>query len=395
MSVARRAGHLFLRAGEHALFPLLAVILAFLLGGLVVGATGNNPLNVYKALWVGSGFDYVFHWLPGNPFGVNEQLAAFNLQQTLNAMTPLILAGLCVAFAFRAGLFNIGGTGQFWVGGVFAFVVVTELDGLPGPLLIALALLAAILGGAIWAGIAGALKALRGAHEVITTIMLNWIAIYGGQYLFSLDGPLKGPTENPISVDIPQKAELPQVWGHIQGVHVGLFIALGAAVVFSLIFRRTTLGYEIRAVGANPDAARAGGISVGWMLVITMAISGAFAGLAGAGEVLGINHHIAYNEFNQPVQIGFTAIAVALLGRNTAIGTVFAALLFGALQSASNNLQGAFSVDLATALALIVQGIIVLVVSADYLIRLIIRRRGAQIAPPPAAAPAPTTQAPL
>jgi ABC-type uncharacterized transport system permease subunit len=393
VTVVRRAGSLFVRAGEHALFPLLAVALAFVMGGLVVGATGNNPLSVYKALWVGAGFDYPFHWLPGNPFGVNEQLAAFNLQQTLNAMTPLILAGLCVAFAFRAGMFNIGGTGQFWVGAVCGFVVAIYVD-VPGPVLIGLSIVAAILGGAIWAAIAGALKALRGAHEVITTIMLNWIAIYGGQYLFSLDGPLKGPTENPISVDVPARAELPQVWGTIQGVHVGLFIALGAALVFSLIFRRTTLGYEVRAVGANPDAARAGGISVGWILVITMALSGAFAGLAGGGEVLGINHHIAYNQFNTPVQIGFTGIAVALLGRNTALGTVFAALLFGALQSGSSNLQGAFSVDLATALSLIVQGMIVLFVSADYLIRLIIRRRGV-VAPPPAPGPVPTPEAPL
>ena len=175
---------------------------------------------------------------------------------------------------------------------------------------------------------------------------------------------------------------------------MGLFIALLAALIFSLIFRRTTLGYEVRAVGANPDAARAAGISVGWLLVITMAISGAFAGLAGAGEVLGINHHIAYSQFNTPVQIGFTGIAVALLGRNTALGTVFAALLFGAIQSGSNNLQGAFSVDLATALSLIVQGMIVLFVSADYLIRLIVRRRGA-VAPAEPPGPVPTAQAPL
>ena len=149
----------------------------------------------------------------------------------------------------------------------------------------------------------------------------------------------------------------------------------------------------MRAVGANPDAARAGGISVRWMLVVTMAISGAFAGLAGSGETLGINHHIASSQF-AVLQIGYTGIAVALLGRNTAIGTVFAALLFGALQSASNNLQGAFSVELAIALAYIVQGMIILFVSADYLIRLIVRRRGRAVAPV-APGPVPTAESPL
>jgi simple sugar transport system permease protein len=362
------------RAANSTLFPFLAVLLAFAMGGLVVLFTGNDPLNVYRALWVGAGFDYPFHWLPGNPLGVDTQLAAFNLQQTLNTTTPLILAGLAVAFAFRAGLFNIGGTGQYWAGGVMAFFIADEVPGLPGPLLIVIALLGGVLAGAAWGAIPGYLKAARGAHEVISTIMLNYIAIYIGQYLFGLNGPLKGPGENPISVDVPARAQYPQLWGDIQGVHTGLFIALGAAVVFSLIIRRTTLGYEVRAVGLNPDAARAGGIRVGRMLVITMAISGAFAGLAGTGEVLGVNHHVAANEF-LPLQIGFTGIAVALLGRNTAIGTVFSALLFGALISGSNNLQSAFSTDLATALAEIVQGMIILFVSAEFLIRLVIRRR--------------------
>jgi simple sugar transport system permease protein len=379
MGVLRAAGRGALRVLNHALFPAIAVIVAFGLAGVVVAITGNNPVSVYRGLWVGAGFDYPFHWLPGNPFGVDPALSAFNLQQTLNATTPLILAGLAVAFAFRAGLFNIGGTGQFWVGGIAAFFVADRLTDLPGPLLILLAVLSALATSAIYGAIPGYLKAWRGAHEVISTIMLNWIAIYVGQYLFS--GPLKAPGENPISPDLPEKTYYPQLWGDIQGVHIGLFVALGAAVVFSLIFRRSTLGYDVRAVGLNPEAARAGGVGVKRTIVLTMAISGAFAGLAGAGEVLGLNHHIASNEL-APVQIGFIGIAVALLGRNTAIGTVFAALLFGALQSGSNNLQAEFSPELATALSLIVQGIIVLLVSAEHLVRLVIRHRVKPDAPP-------------
>src|SRR5262249_6639119 len=137
LGVAVRA---VVRAANSTFFPFLAVLLAFAMGGLVVLLTGNDPLNVYKALWVGAGFDYPFHWLPGNPLGVDTQLAAFNLQQTLNTTTPLILAGLAVAFAFRAGLFNIGGTGQYWAGGVMAFFIADRLSGLPGPLLIGIAI---------------------------------------------------------------------------------------------------------------------------------------------------------------------------------------------------------------------------------------------------------------
>ena len=168
-------------------FSLLTVFLALIVGGLAMAFTGANPLSVYKDLIVGAGFDWPFHLIPGNPLGVEPLLAENNLVSTLVQFTPLVLTGLAVAFAFRCGLFNIGGTGQFWVGSVCALLVAQRVGGPTGMIA---ATLAAGIGGAIWAGLAGGLKAYRGAHEVITTIMLNWIAIYTTQYLFAVSGPL-------------------------------------------------------------------------------------------------------------------------------------------------------------------------------------------------------------
>lgn len=363
-----------------AKFPAIAVVIAFLVGGLVILLTGNNPLPVYSALARGAGLDY---FIGG---GDNPALAETNLIATLVTTIPYILAGLCVAFAFRAGLFNIGGTGQFFAGIVAAFWVADNTRSLPGVLIIVLALLASVVASGIYGAIPGVLKAYRGAHEVITTIMLNWIGLYVGLYLFGLGGPLKGATENPISEDIPSGAKLPIIWGNVQGLHIGIFIALAAAVAFSLIFKRTSFGYQVRATGFNPEAARAGGIAVKRTLIMTMAVSGIFAGLAGAIELLGIRYRISANSF--PVeQIGFIGIAVALLGRNSAIGCVLGGLLFGALRSGSQQLQGAFAADLAVPLADIVQGVIVLLVSGDLLVRWILRKRRANRAgestPPP------------
>lgn len=374
-----------------ALFPFIAVVVAFIVSGIVVLATGNNPIPVYQQLARGAGLDYLIGWIPGT--NVNMALAETNLISTLVTSTPYILAGLCVAFAFRAGMFNIGGTGQFFAGMVTAFWIADSAKNLPGIVIVLLALLGAVVASGIYGAIPGYLKAYRGAHEVITTIMLNWIAIYFGQYLFGLGGPLKGPTENPISVDVPDRAKFPIFWGDVQGLHVGLFLALAAAVVFWLIFKRTSFGYQVRATGFNPEAARAGGINVKRTIILTLATSAIFAGLAGAIEVLGVRYRISSNTFSVE-QIGFIGIAVALLGRNTAIGCVLGALLFGALRSGSQQLQGAFSADLAVPLADIVQGVIVLLVSADLLIRWILTRRHATHAAPgepPPALPPPTT----
>lgn len=369
-----------------AMFPLIAVVVAFVVSGIVVLATGRNPLPVYRGLWSGAGLDYLYGWIPGT--GVNMAFAETNLIATLNATIPLILAGLCVAFAFRAGMFNIGGTGQFFAGMVTAFWIADLGRDWNGFVVIVLAFVGAVVASGIYGAIPGYLKAYRGAHEVITTIMLNWIAIYIGQYLFGLSGPLKGPTDNPISVDIADQTKLPVIWGTIQGLHIGIFLALAAAVVYSLVLRRTSFGYQVRATGFNPEAARAGGINVKRTIVLTLATSAIFAGLAGAIEVLGVRYRISTNTF--PIeQVGFIGIAVALLGRNTAVGCVLAAFLFGALRSGSQQLQGAFSADLAVPLSDIVQGVIILMVSGDLLVRWVINRRrgggeGADAAGPPA-----------
>ena len=228
--------------------------------------------------------------------------------------------------------------------------------------------------GGAWAAIPGALKAFRGAHEVVSTIMLNWIAIYLTSYLFGLGGPLQdASTGSPSSDTVPDSATYPGVWGAIQPVHIGIFIALGMAVVFWVVLNRTTLGYEVRAVGYNPEAARYAGISVSRSIILAMAIAGAFAGLAGAGDVLGRSHSIVTTNLAGDTT-GFSGIAVALLGRNTAFGVVLSALLFASLSSGARLLSGSFSPELASALATIIQGVIILLVGGEAIVRWLMYR---------------------
>jgi general nucleoside transport system permease protein len=238
--------------------------------------------------------------------------------------------------------------------------------------------------GAAWAGIAGFLKATVGAHEVITTIMLNWIAIWVAGFLFGLGGPLQSDlqTANPVSNDVVEGAKLPVFWGDplLQGLHIGFFIAIAALVVYWIVLQRTTLGYGVKAVGFNPEAARYGGISVARNYFLAMAISGAFAGLAGAIDILGWGFRLSTSEFLPPAQsIAFVGIAVALLGRNTAVGVFFAALLFGALVNGTStrNLDPEiFQPELASNLTLLIQGLVVLFVGADIIVLTILGRMG-------------------
>jgi simple sugar transport system permease protein len=284
-----------------------------------------------------------------------------------------------VAFAFRAGLFNIGGQGQYLVGAIVAVAIGAELTGLPRGIHVPLVLLCAVLAASIWAGIAGLMRATVGAHEVITTIMLNWIAYWIGSYLFSIGGPLQSDTQAsvPISNDVQDSAKLHVLWGDVQGLHTGFLIALGALVAYWLIIDRTTLGYGVRAVGSNPEAARYGGISVGRNYFLAMAISGAFAGLAGAIDILGWQHRYGQLDI-QAADIGFAGIAVALLGRNRALGIFFAAVLFGALLTGTStrNLDPeVFDPELAGNLTLIIQGLVVLFVGAELLVLSLWRAR--------------------
>jgi general nucleoside transport system permease protein len=381
---------LYQRAGG-ALTPVVTTVVAFLLAGLVVlVTTGKNPLPVYRGIFDGTGLPWLVHWLVDvRAIGGTQELyaaeadavavSAISLQQTLILTSALVLTALAVAFAFRSGLFNIGGQGQYLVGLVVALAVGSELTGIPRGIHIPLALFCAALAGVVWAGIAGLLRATVGAHEVITTIMLNWIAYWIGSYLFSIGGPLQSDTQTsvPISNDVQESAKLHVLWGGVQGLHLGFLIALAALLAFWLIMARTTLGYRVRAVGANPEAARYGGIGVGRSYFVAMALSGLFAGLAGAIDVLGWQHHYSQLDIQQS-DIGFVGIAVALLGRNTAVGIFFSSLLFGALLTgtSSRNLNPEiFDPELAGNLTLIIQGLVVLFVGADLLVLWLWRAR--------------------
>ena len=362
----------YLRGGG-IITPLITVLIAFAAGGIVVGVTGHDPIATYKAIFNGTGLNWIFPWVTGS----DREIAALNLQQTLIQTTPLILTGLAVAFAFRCGLFNIGGQGQYIAGSIVAVWSGSSWAGMPHLPHVVLCMVLATAAGAAWAGIAGLLRALTGANEVITTIMLNWIAIWLGVYLFSLGGPLQNHAQKdvPISNDVVPGAKLHVFWGdpELQGLHIGIFIALAAAVVYWLLLNRSTKGYEARAVGFNPEAARYGGIKVGRTYVLVMATCGALAGLAGSLDVLGWQFHLATNDI-QGTQLAFLGIAVALLGRNTAIGTCLAALLFGALVNGTSvrNLDPAvFEPELAQNLTTVIQGLVVLFVSADVLIVII------------------------
>jgi simple sugar transport system permease protein len=364
--------------------PLVTTLLAFLLSGLVVFATTKSlgdTVQTYRAIFEGAGLDWFLPWETcRDPCG-----PAIRLQQTLLVWVPLVLTGIAVAFAFRCGLFNIGGQGQYLAGATASVIIAAELplhvDLSPVPLVL-LSVVAAMFAGAVIAGIAGLLKATVGAHEVITTIMLNWIVIWVGTYLFGFQGPFQNDqrSEIPASNTIADDGKISEagVWGHpdLQGLPwISLGVAFVALVIYTLLLNRTTLGYEVRAVGHNPEAARYGGISVARSYVLAMAIAGAFAGLAGSLDVLGWKFRLDTTDFTST--IGFIGIAVALLGRNTALGIGLAALLFAGLQTGTStrNLDPEiFPPELATPLTIIIQGLIVLLVGADLIVLVLLRR---------------------
>jgi general nucleoside transport system permease protein len=387
---------LYQRAGGIAT-PLLTTLFAFFVGGLVVLATGKNPLSTYREIFDGTGLTWFFHvgsyevglpftdakvWFPWDTASRTGESLQFMLVVWL---IPLILTGLAVAFAFRCGLFNIGGQGQYLAGGIASVWVGTSFAGMPGVPHAALAIVLAVLAGAALAGIAGLLKATVGAHEVITTIMLNWTVIWTGKYLLGRGGPLHNtdPLRESLqqSDEVHESAWMKVFWGdaEFQGLHVGILLALSALVVYWIVLNRTTLGYEVRAVGFNPEAARYGGISVARNYFLAMAIAGAFAGLGGAIDVLGWQHKLAVSDI-ETSSVGFVGIAVALLGRNTALGVALSSLLFASLLSGTSqrNLDPAvFPPELASNLSLLIQGLVVLFVGADVIVLYIwqVRRR--------------------
>jgi len=353
----REAVPIYRRLLNSLLVPVLAIITAIILGGLIIAVVGGDPFAAYSGLVQGA-------------FG-----SAKALSETAVWATPYIFAGLAVAVAFKGGLFNIGAEGQLAFGAVTAALIGYALPqwlhtSLPAFIHIPLAVGLGVLAGAIWAAIPGALKAYTGGHEVINTIMMNYIALNLTSFL--LNGPMKDP--NPLNVvartpDIAMSARIPTIFPGLR-VHWGFILALFIALLIWWLLQKTTLGFEIRTVGANPDAAKYAGINVKRTIIITMALSGALAGMAGVIEVTALNYR---HELGFSVGYGFDAIAIALLGKTNPFGVVLAAILFGAMRNGGTRMQ--FLTQIPVDIISVIQALILLFVAADAIIRFIYRIR--------------------
>ncbi|MGO1292870.1 MAG: ABC transporter permease [Cellulosimicrobium funkei] len=362
------------------LVSLLAIVAALILGGVLIAAADPavqeaasyffaRPSDFFQAVWdaVFGAYAALFQGAVLNVDAPDVSRALRPLTETMTVATPLILAGLGLGIGFRAGLFNIGAQGQIILGGIFAGFVGWTFA-LPPGLHLLLAVLGAALGVALWASIAGVLKARTGAHEVIVTIMLNNIAIYLVAYLLTTK-PFQAPgSSNPISPRIPGNAQFPLLLGEGFRLHAGFVLALLVAVGVWWLMERSTLGFRFRAVGENPHAARTAGMSVPWTTVWVMAIAGALAGLAGSAQVLGTEHVLTAGV---AASFGFDAITVALLGRSRPLGTVLAGLLFGALRAGGFVMQARTGTPID--IVLVVQSLIVLFIAAPPLVRAIFR----------------------
>ncbi len=359
-----------------------AVVLAVLVGSIMIAATdkgvqdassyffsrpqdmlsaiGSAVGGAYSALFRGAVWDFRADDFAG---GIKPLLSS------LNFATPLIGAGLGVALAFRAGLFNIGGRGQMLVAAAAAGWVGFGVD-LPPVLHLVVALIAGIAAGALWAGIAGLLKAMTGAHEVITTIMLNYVAFYLLSYMLATPGLLQAPgSSNPKTPAMHENAILPKLFGDRYKLHWGFVVALAAVVLVWWLLNRSRLGFTFRAVGENPDAARVAGIDVRRATTSVMLVAGGLIGLAGTTQVLGT----VTTGFSSDIDagIGFDAITVALLGRSTPFGVLAAAILFGAFKAGGSVMQASENVPIE--IVLVVQSLIVLFIAAPPLVRAVFR----------------------
>ena len=374
------------RGGNTVVVTVLAFVAAMLVGGVLIAFADQDtrtassyffayPWDTFTAAGraIGNAYLALFEGAIFNPnTAASGTLSGYlgPISETLTSATPLILGGLSVGLAFRAGLFNIGGQGQIILGAVFAGFVGFHWH-LPLGIHVVAAVLAGIIGGALWGGLAGLLKARTGAHEVITTIMLNYVAFYLLEFLLSVKGFQAPPYGQAISSNIDASARLPHLLGSSMRVNASLFIALAAAVFFWWLLTRSTLGFKLRAVGANQFAARTAGISVERGYIVVMLLAGALSGLAGVAQILGTNPAITGDI---DAGIGFDAITVALLGRANAGGTVLAGLLFGALRAGGVQMQS--STGTPVDLVEVVQALIVLFIAAPALVRAMFRFRG-------------------
>lgn len=366
---------------------ILAIVTGLLLGGVVAVVTSESVYEAFKFSF-GYGFSEVFRVLGvtysalftgsfGQPEVIRAAFASGDWQQiniafspffeSLVQSTPYILAGLAVALGFRVGLFNIGAEGQIFVGALGAVWAGTHIHGLPAIIHAPLAFLVGGLAGALWGFIPGLLKAKTGASEVINTIMMNYIAFRLSEYL--LTGVLKDPTKaHPISATVDTAAWLPRLFPSPNRFHLGFFIALLLAFLVYLLLFKTTLGFQLRTVGLNPNAAKYAGMSIVRNTVLAMAFSGLLAGLAGANEVLGVNRNLGV-AFSSGY--GFDSIALALLGNSHPLGVVLASLLFGFLRNGAlrMQLQAGIPIDIIS----IMQAAILAFIAAPGIIRTIYR----------------------
>ncbi len=335
---------------RSASIPILSVLIALLIAAIIIILIGKNPVEAYKALLNGA-------------FGSKQAII-----DTLIKTTPLVLTGLAVGFGFRAGVFNIGAEGQMVMGALIGATFASKIGFLPPVVALPLVMVIAVLVGAGWAAIAGFLKAKTGAHEVVTTIMLNWTTTYFASFMIT--GPLATGSGTPKSAEIVNSAKLPIIMevGALQ-LSAGIFISILAAIVVYVLLNKTTTGYEIKAVGFNPYAAEYGGINVAKNVVLAMAISGALAGLAGATELMGV-HHRFLGELSGGK--GFDGISIALIGQNDPIGIIFAALLIGALRTGSNEMQ---FMGVPKHMVTIIQAIVIFLVAADRIVRTIMIKK--------------------
>ena len=355
-----------------AFLPFFATLAALAVGAVMLLILNVNPIEAYKAMWDGA-------------FGSPNSIA-----ETLVKATPLLLVGIGICISFRGDVINIGGEGQMIIGGIMATFVGLTFTDWPGWVVIVLAMLMGFLGGAIWGGIPGYLKAHFGVNEILSTVMMNAIAV---QLMnFFLRGPMIDPSQAELASKIPQTARLLEAfrlprWAPTR-LHLGFLIAVVLAFVVYILLWRTTLGYRIRAVGQNPNAARYAGINVKRHIVIALLLSGAFAGLAGAVQVYGVNYRMITDGSASGFtgSAGFNGIVAALFGQLHPIGTIPASVFFGALLVGANKMQRVVQVPAALITAL--NGLVVVfVVSSDYWRRKRQRQRLANISdeniPPP------------
>jgi general nucleoside transport system permease protein len=345
--------------GQQLLVPALAVFTALVIGGLIIWISGGNPLEAYRGLLEGAF---------GSPKAISE---------TLIWSTPYIFAGLAVALAFKGGLFNIGAEGQLALGALAAAWLGYGLPKalgttIPAIIHVPICVLGGALAGGVWGGIPGWLKARFGAHEVINTIMMNYIAL--GLVSFLLNGPMKDPSPTNViarTPNIADTARLGRIFADpVLRVHWGTVLAFVVAFLVWFLLWKMTAGFEIRTVGTSSGAARYAGINVGRTIILTMFLSGALAGLAGAVEVTGLNYR---HELSFALGYGFDAIAIALLGRTHPAGVVLAAILFGAMRSGATRMQ--FLTQIPVDIISVVQALILLFVAADEIIRYMYRIR--------------------